>query len=43
MERRDALPKERRQELAARLAARARSRVPAELAALDDEALLERL
>jgi uncharacterized RDD family membrane protein YckC len=43
MERRDALPPERRRELAARLAARARARVPAELAALDDEALLERL
>jgi uncharacterized RDD family membrane protein YckC len=43
MERRDALPVERRRELAARLAARARSRVPAELAALDDESLLERL
>jgi hypothetical protein len=43
MERRDALSTERRRELAARLAARARSRVPAELAALDDEALLERL
>jgi uncharacterized RDD family membrane protein YckC len=43
IERRDALLPDRRIELAARLAARVRGRVPPELAALPDEALLERL
>ncbi len=43
LERRDALSPLRRQELASQLAARVRDRVPAELARLDDEALLERL
>ncbi len=43
VERRDALTPDRRRDLAAKLAARVRSRVPEELARLDDEALLERL
>ncbi|HEY2474534.1 MAG TPA: RDD family protein [Candidatus Cybelea sp.] len=43
LERRDSLSPQRSSELAARFAARIRERVPAELAALDDEALLERL
>jgi uncharacterized RDD family membrane protein YckC len=43
LERRDSLRAERRQELAAQIAARVRGRVPAELAALEDEPLLERL
>lgn len=43
LERRDALAADRRAELAAQLAARVRQRVPAELARLDDESLLERL
>ncbi len=43
LERRDALSPRRRQELASQLASRVRDRVPAELARLDDEALLERL
>jgi uncharacterized RDD family membrane protein YckC len=41
--RRDALSTDRRNELAAQLAARIRDRVPADLARLDDESLLERL
>jgi uncharacterized RDD family membrane protein YckC len=43
LERRDALSVERRSELAAQLAGRVRDRVPADLARLDDESLLERL
>jgi uncharacterized RDD family membrane protein YckC len=43
LERRDALPPDRRRELAAQLAARVRTRVPLELARLDDDPLLERL
>jgi uncharacterized RDD family membrane protein YckC len=43
LERRDALAVERRSELAAQLAGRVRDRVPADLARLDDESLLERL
>ncbi len=43
LERRDALNAERRSQLAAELAARVRGRVPAELARLSDEGLLERL
>ncbi len=43
LERRDALSPVRRSELASRLASRIRSRVPPELARLDDESLLERL
>jgi hypothetical protein len=43
LERRDALSVERRSELAAQLAGRVRNRVPADLARLDDESLLERL
>jgi uncharacterized RDD family membrane protein YckC len=43
IERRDALTPETRGALASRLAARIRDRVPPELHALDDEALLERL
>ncbi len=43
LERRDTLSSLRRQELASQLASRVRDRVPAELARLDDEALLERL
>ena len=43
MERREALSLDRRKELAAQLAARVRDRVPADLARLDDEPLLERL
>ena len=43
LDRRDALSSERRQQLAAQLAARVRGRVPPELQRLDDEALLERL
>ena len=43
LERRDALASDRRAELAAQLAARVRSLVPADLARLDDESLLERL
>jgi uncharacterized RDD family membrane protein YckC len=43
LERRDALPPDRRRELAAQVAARVRKRVPLELARLDDEPLLERL
>lgn len=43
LERRDALNEGRRHEIAAQLAARLRSRLPDELARLDDEALLERL
>ncbi|HYL26421.1 MAG TPA: RDD family protein [Candidatus Nitrosotalea sp.] len=43
LERRDALSRERRRELAAQLAARVRSRVPDDLARLEDEPLLERL
>lgn len=43
LERRDGLSAERRSELAAQLAARIRSRVPPDLARLDDESLLERL
>ncbi len=43
IERRDALASEQRTVLAARLASRVRDRVPAELRALGDEALLERL
>ncbi|HTU82415.1 MAG TPA: RDD family protein [Candidatus Acidoferrales bacterium] len=43
LERRDALDGRRRCELASNLAARIRSRVPPDLARLDDEALLERL
>lgn len=43
LERRDALDEARRAEIAASLAARVRSRVPPELARLDDESLIERL
>lgn len=43
IERRSALPPERRAQLAAEIAARVRPRVGADLAALDDESLLERL
>lgn len=43
LERRDSLTENRRRELAEQLAARIRSRVPADLARLDDESLLERL
>ena len=43
LERRDDLTDERRNELAAQLAARVRDRVPPELARLGDESLLERL
>jgi hypothetical protein len=43
LERRDSLAPQRRSAIAARLAAPARERVPAELQRLDDEALLERL
>ncbi len=43
MERREALSLDRRKELATQLAARVRDRVPADLARLDDEPLLERL
>jgi uncharacterized RDD family membrane protein YckC len=43
LDRRDALSPQRREQLAAQLAARVRDRVPAELQRLDDEALLERL
>jgi uncharacterized RDD family membrane protein YckC len=43
LERRGALSLERRQELAEQLASRIRNRVPAELARLDAESLLERL
>ena len=43
LERRDQLSRDRRRELAQRIAARVRSRVPAALASLDDEELLERL
>ena len=43
LERRDTLAADRRAELAAQLAGRVRERVPAELARLDDESLLERL
>jgi uncharacterized RDD family membrane protein YckC len=43
LERRDALSYERRLELASQIAGRVRNRVPAELARLDDESLLERL
>ncbi|HET6275993.1 MAG TPA: RDD family protein [Candidatus Cybelea sp.] len=43
LERRDELNEERRREIAAQLATRVRSRVPQELARLDDEPLLERL
>jgi uncharacterized RDD family membrane protein YckC len=43
LERRDQLSVDRREELAAQLAARVRDRVPPELARLDDESLLERL
>jgi hypothetical protein len=43
LERRDALASQRRREIAARLAAPVRTRVPPELQTLDDESLLERL
>jgi hypothetical protein len=43
LERRDSLAPQRRNEIAARLAAAPRTRVPPELARLDDESLLERL
>lgn len=43
LDRRDALTLARRRELAARLAAPVRPRVPSELQTLDDESLLERL
>lgn len=43
LERRDALTPQRRREIAARLAAPVRPRVPSELQTLDDESLLERL
>lgn len=43
LDRRDALADDRRQQLAAQLAARIRERVPDELKRLDDESLLERL
>jgi len=43
LERRDSLAPKRRSEIAARLAAPARERVPPELARLDDESLLDRL
>lgn len=43
LERRDALDEARRAEIAVSLAARVRSRVPPELARLDDESLIERL
>jgi|HubBroStandDraft_4_1064222.scaffolds.fasta_scaffold00015_71 uncharacterized RDD family membrane protein YckC len=43
LERRDALQRSRRSEIAAQLAARVRPRVSEELARLDDESLLERL
>jgi uncharacterized RDD family membrane protein YckC len=43
LERREALTPDRRNELAAQLAARIRDRVPADLARLDNESLLERL
>ena len=43
IERRDTLSPPYRRELAARIAAPARARVPEDLAAMDDEALLERL
>jgi hypothetical protein len=43
LERRDTLAPDRRVELAAQLGARVRNRVPADLARLDDESLLERL
>jgi hypothetical protein len=43
LERRDTLSPDRRKVLAAHLAARVRERVPADLAGLEDEPLLERL
>jgi uncharacterized RDD family membrane protein YckC len=43
LERRDSLASDRREELAAQLAARVRDRVPPDLARLEDESLLERL
>ncbi|MGC9992578.1 MAG: RDD family protein [Candidatus Cybelea sp.] len=43
LERRDTLAPDRRKALAAHLAARVRARVPADLAGLEDEPLLERL
>jgi uncharacterized RDD family membrane protein YckC len=43
LDRRDALAVDRRQQLAAQLAARVRDRVPNDLQRLDDESLLERL
>jgi uncharacterized RDD family membrane protein YckC len=43
LDRRDALAADRRQQLAAQLAARVRERVPNDLQRLDDESLLERL
>ena len=43
LERRDTLAPDRRAELATQLGARVRNRVPADLARLDDESLLERL
>jgi uncharacterized RDD family membrane protein YckC len=43
LDRRDALGNDRRAQLAGELAARIRGRLPAELARLDDESLLERL
>ena len=43
LDRRDTLTTDRRKELAARLAARVRGRVPPELARIEDESLLERL
>jgi hypothetical protein len=43
LDRRDELNAAKREELAAQLAGRVRSRVPADLQRLPDEALLERL
>lgn len=43
LERRDTLAPQARRRLAGQLAERVRSRLPADLARLDDEALLERL
>ncbi len=43
LERRESLAPQRRRQIAARLAASPRDRVPLELRSLDDEALLERL